>query len=106
MATTLPNYSELTPAYARAHTTKTAKQAKEDFLAGLDVVFATTGQYTSIRDVAPGTTVLLRYNRNMGVTSLKVTKAQIEKVQNPAEDLLAEARAEARFEKIYEGDQR
>jgi hypothetical protein len=42
-------------------------------------VFATTGQYTSIRDVAPGTTVLLRYNRNMGVTSLKVTKAQIEK---------------------------
>jgi hypothetical protein len=78
MATTLPNFAELTPSYGRDYTS--GKAVKEAFVGGIDFVLAATGQYTSIRDVAPGTTVLLRFKRNTGVTTLKVTKAQIEAV--------------------------
>jgi hypothetical protein len=78
MATTLPNFSELTPSYGRDYTS--GKDAKAAFLAGKDFTLAATGQQTSIADVAPGGTVLLRFKRNTGVVSLKVTKAQIEAV--------------------------
>ena len=69
----VPQWSELTPRYGRDYTKKADVVA--DFLAGKDFTFAATGQACSIRDVQPGTSVLLRYKRHTMVTTLKVTAA-------------------------------
>ena len=72
MSDKLPNYTELLPAYGRDY--KSGKAAKEDFLAGKD--FRTPfGLYTSIRDAVVGNTVLLRFKKQTGVTSVVITKA-------------------------------
>jgi hypothetical protein len=65
----IPNYSELTPAYGRDYKNKAEVVAA--FEGGKDFIFAATGQYTSIKDVAPGTTVLLRYKQKRSVTPYK-----------------------------------
>lgn len=67
----IANWSEATPSYGRDYTT--AKAVKDDFLAGKDFTLASTGQQFTIRDLAPGTTVLLRYKRKTGVTPFKLT---------------------------------
>ena len=65
---TLPNYAELTPSYGRDY--MSAAKAKEGFRSGEDWTLAETGQQTSIRDLEVGTTVLLRYKRLTGVTTI------------------------------------
>lgn len=65
------DYLELIPAYGRDY--KTAKSAREDFLAGKDWVIASTRQYCSIDDFAKDTIVLLRYSRN---TKLALTRVK------------------------------
>jgi hypothetical protein len=73
----IPNYSELTPAMRRDYAS--GAKAKASFLQGRDWVYAATGQTTSLRDgvIPAGTTVLLRFKRNTGVTSIKVTAKMI-----------------------------
>lgn len=68
----LPAYTELLPAYGRDY--RTAGAAKLDWTAGKDFAVASTGQYTSIRDQAPGTTILLRYKALTQVTAFKKPK--------------------------------
>jgi hypothetical protein len=67
---TLPNFSELTPAYGRNF--KTKAEAVASWEAGQDWMYASTGQYTSMRDQAPGTTVMLRYKSLRAVTTYKL----------------------------------
>jgi hypothetical protein len=81
-APTLPNFSELTPAYGRSYTR--SQDVRADFLAGRDFTLAATGQKTSLRDVTPGTQIMLRYRRNQSVVIVKVTKAHIEALASQA----------------------
>jgi hypothetical protein len=76
--TSLPNFSELTPRRGRDYAS--GAKAKLAFLQGRDFVYAATGQTTSLRDgvITPGTTVLLRFKRLTGVTSVKVTQKMID----------------------------
>lgn len=66
------SYLILTPAYGRDY--KSAKEAKEAFLAGKDFVVNPQGCYCSIRDLAPGQSVNIRYKNLRQVMVLKVTE--------------------------------
>lgn len=66
---TLPNFTEVIPAYGRDY--RSAAAAKADWTAGKDFQMASTGQYTSIRDQAVGTTILLRYQALRNVATFK-----------------------------------
>lgn len=80
----VPAYSEITPRYGRDYTS--GKAAKAAFQEGLDFTLASTGQAMSIRDVGPGTPLLLRFKRNTGVVALTVTKAMLAALDKPAYD--------------------
>jgi hypothetical protein len=67
------NYLELTPAYNRDYAD--AKAAKQSFMAGQDWRIASTaygGKLTSIRDFAPGLTVVLFYSRLTKSTTVRI----------------------------------
>lgn len=70
-------YYELAPAYGRDY--KSAKDVTAAFQSGADF----QGDYSmgfrlcSIRDLDPGSTVLLRYKRNTMVTSVKVKSTAV-----------------------------
>lgn len=78
MADTLPNWAEIVPAYGRDF--KNARDAKDYFVAGHDWKYAVTGQYCSIRDVAPGNTVILRYRNIERTTNVTVTMKMLSEV--------------------------
>lgn len=74
------NWLEIGPAYGRDY--KSAKDAKADFLNGKDFENLSRlqtggGTYCSIRDFAPGTSVILRYKRNTMTTTVKVPHYEI-----------------------------
>ena len=71
MSGKLPNHCELLPAYGREY--KNKKDVVADFVKGLDWIYASTGQYTSIKDCSVDNSVLLRYKDKREVCSYKVT---------------------------------
>lgn len=67
------SWKEIGPAYGRDYAS--AKAVKQDFLAGKDfemLSMFTGGRYCSVRDFAPGTTVLVRYKQHSSVVAIKV----------------------------------
>lgn len=76
----LPNYAELTPSYGRDY--RTASAAIAAFKGGEDWTYAPTRQQTSIRDTVPGEAVILRFDRDRKVTSLRITPALYRAAQN------------------------
>ena len=67
----LPDWAELVPAYGRDY--KNKSEVITAFKEGKDFQYAATGQYTSVRDVEVGQTVLLRYKARRSVTPYKKT---------------------------------
>jgi len=66
------NYLSLAPAYGRDY--RSAKDAKESFLAGKNWIDAQSGSYCSVDDFAGGVTVNLRYKKLRSVAVVKVPK--------------------------------
>jgi hypothetical protein len=67
------NWLELLPAYGRDY--KNAKSVIADFNNGKDFQLASImygGQYCSKNDFAPGTAVILRYNRQTKTAVIKI----------------------------------
>lgn len=62
----------LTSCYGRIY--RTAKEAKEAFIAGKDFYWnhPSGGTYCSIRDYAPGDVAKIRYNKNQNITFVTV----------------------------------
>jgi len=60
------NYTVLIPAYGRDYKSKAL--VIQDFIDGVDFKMPLTGQYTSIRDIRPGTKINLRYRKLAMVT--------------------------------------
>jgi hypothetical protein len=69
----IPAHTELLPAYGRDY--KTAAAAKADWQSGKDFLIASTRQACSIRDQAPGSTILLRYKALTQIASFKLPKS-------------------------------
>lgn len=66
------NYMSLTPAYGRDY--RSAKDARDDFLAGKDFVAHdhTGSGYCAIRDFESGVVVNIRYRRQTQVCTVRV----------------------------------
>jgi hypothetical protein len=62
------SFATLTPAYGRDY--KSAEAAKDDFLANRDFYLQPQGQLINREQIAPSTTVHIRYNRLTKVTQV------------------------------------
>lgn len=76
----MSNYGDLLPAYRDY---KTAKEAKEAFLAGKDWIISSfhhpdCGRYINVDQCRPGETVILRFCRQTKITGVKVPKRKTE----------------------------